>query len=74
VFQYHKIQDFQEKNDCLTNFYHIQVGPQVFIITNKQIWGLENLEGNNKKIGQYRDPCWTIIDINTYKIRFDKDH
>jgi hypothetical protein len=49
VFGYHKIQDFQKKNDCLTNFCHIQVGSQGFIITNKQKWNLKNLEGNNKK-------------------------
>jgi hypothetical protein len=37
---YHEIQDFQKKNDCLTNFYYIQLGPQGFIITNKQKRGL----------------------------------
>jgi hypothetical protein len=73
VFGYHKIQDFQKKNDCLTNFYHIQVGPHGFIITNKPKWGLENLEINNKKSRYYRDHCWTIIDINTYRIRFARN-
>jgi hypothetical protein len=36
VSGYHKIQDFQKKNDCMTNFCHIQVRPQYFIITNKE--------------------------------------
>jgi hypothetical protein len=73
VYGYHEIQDFQKENDHLTNFYNIQIGPHGFIITNKQKWSLENLEGNKRKSKQYRDHCWTTIDINTYIIRFAKD-
>jgi hypothetical protein len=72
VFGYHEIQNFQKTNDCLTNFCHLQIGPHGFIVTNNKKWGLENLEGNNKKLKQYKDHCWTIININTYIIKFAK--
>ncbi len=53
----HRIQDFKKKNDWLTKFCHIQVGPQGFLISNKQKKGLYNLESNNRKLGQYMDHC-----------------
>jgi hypothetical protein len=34
---------------------------------------LENLEGNNRKLGQYKDHCWNVVEINTYKIKFGKN-
>jgi hypothetical protein len=64
---------FSKKNDYVINFCHIQVGPHGFIITNKQKRGLEILEGNNRKSGQYRDHCRIVADINTYKIVFAKN-
>jgi hypothetical protein len=73
IFGYHEILDFQKKNDCLTNFCHIQIGPQGFIITNKQKRGLKNLKSNNKKSGLYKDHYERTININTYKIRFVKE-
>jgi hypothetical protein len=43
----------------MTNFSHIQVGPQGFIITNKQKQGLDNLESNNRN----QDSIGTIVEL-----------